>query len=136
VRLLELGLGYLSVEHSTPTLSPGELHRLRLATQVSNSPRSCNARSAAGLHPADLVKLTAQLGGLVESGNTVIVVEHDMSVVAASDWVFDIGPGAGVEGGRVVACGPPAILARAAGRTPPYLARYPGIGSGRYHQKS
>ena len=67
----------------------------------------------------------AQLDGLVEAGNTVIVVEHDMRVVAGSDWVIDIGPGAGDEGGRVVSCGTPAETSRVKGsRTAPYLARY------------
>lgn len=67
----------------------------------------------------------AQLGGLVEAGNAVIVVEHDMRVVAGSDWVIDIGPGAGDEGGRIVATGPPAKVAKArASKTAPYLAPY------------
>ena len=66
-----------------------------------------------------------QLDGLVDAGNTVIVVEHDMRVVAGSDWVIDIGPGAGDEGGHVVAAGPPAEVATAPGsRTAPYLARF------------
>jgi excinuclease ABC subunit A len=66
----------------------------------------------------------AQLDGLVESGSTVVVVEHDMRVVAGSDWVIDVGPGAGDEGGRVVASGPPEEVARARGsRTARYLAR-------------
>ena len=66
-----------------------------------------------------------QLHSLVDAGNTVIVVEHDMRVIAASDWVMDIGPGAGEEGGRMVACGTPAEVARARGsRTSEYLARY------------
>ena len=69
----------------------------------------------------------AQLDGLVDAGNTVIVVEHDMRVVAGSDWVIDIGPGAGDEGGRVVAEGPPAAVAAARGsKTAPYLARFIG----------
>jgi excinuclease ABC subunit A len=66
----------------------------------------------------------AQLNGLVDAGNTVVVVEHDMRVAAASDWVIDMGPGAGQEGGRQVACGRPAEVAQAAGsRTAPYLAQ-------------
>jgi excinuclease ABC subunit A len=72
-------------------------------------------------------KLVVQLDGLVESGNTVIVVEHDMQVVSASDWVVDIGPGAGEDGGRIVAAGPPVRVAAASkSRTAPYLARYLG----------
>ena len=75
-----------------------------------------------GLHPADVDRLMAQLEGLVDSGNTVIVVEHDMRVVAQSDWVMDIGPGAGAAGGRVVAAGTPEQVAKAQGsRTAPFL---------------
>ena len=71
-----------------------------------------------------MAKLVVQLDGLVEAGNTVIVVEHDMDVIAGSDWVMDVGPGAGDEGGRIVACGTPAEVARARkSRTAPYLAR-------------
>ncbi len=78
-----------------------------------------------GLHPTDVERLITQLDGLVEAGNTVIVVEHDMRVVAASDYVIDIGPGAGEEGGAVVARGRPAELAGAhASRTATYLARF------------
>jgi excinuclease ABC subunit A len=69
-------------------------------------------------------KLMTQLEGLVEAGNTVIVVEHDMRVIAASDWVIDMGPGAGDEGGHVVAAGTPAdVAASPASRTAPFLAR-------------
>ena len=78
-----------------------------------------------GLHPFDVEKLVTQLEGLVDAGNTVIVVEHDMRVVAGSDWVIDIGPGAGDEGGRVVASGPPARVSHLRqSRTAPYLARF------------
>ena len=77
-----------------------------------------------GLHPSDVEKLGAQLHGLVDAGNTVVVVEHDMHVIAGSDWVIDIGPGAGEEGGRIVAAGPPAVVAQTPeSRTAPYLAR-------------
>jgi excinuclease ABC subunit A len=77
-----------------------------------------------GLHPFDVAKLLKQLQGLVESGNTVLVVEHDMEVAAASDWIIDIGPGAGAEGGRIVASGPPEQVASAPqSRTAKYLAR-------------
>src|SRR4029079_15596848 len=78
-----------------------------------------------GLHPADVEKLIAQLDGLVQSGNTVIVVEHDMRVAAGSDWVRDMGPGAGDEGGHLVAFGTPAeVAASPISRTAPYLSRF------------
>jgi excinuclease ABC subunit A len=72
----------------------------------------------AGLHPSDVDKLMRQLNGLVASGNTVVVVEHDMDVITGSDWIIDIGPGAGDEGGKVVASGPPEqIVAAPTSRT-------------------
>ncbi len=78
-----------------------------------------------GLHPSDVESWSSSSDGLVESGNTVIVVEHDMRVVAASDYVIDIGPGAGEEGGHIVASGTPAAVAQSrASRTAPYLARF------------
>jgi excinuclease ABC subunit A len=77
-----------------------------------------------GLHPTDVERLMKQLHRLVDAGNTVIVVEHEMRVVADSDWVIDIGPGAGDEGGRIVAAGTPVDVARVErSRTAPYLAR-------------
>jgi len=76
-----------------------------------------------GLHPSDVDKLMLQLDSLVATGNTVIVVEHDMRVVAACDWMIDMGPGAGHEGGRVVVAGVPArVAASASSPTAPYLA--------------
>ena len=77
-----------------------------------------------GLHPSDVERLLGQLNALVDAGNTVILVDHDMKVAAASDWVIDIGPGAGEEGGQIVTSGPPAKVASSkASRTAPYLAR-------------
>jgi excinuclease ABC subunit A len=75
-----------------------------------------------GLHPADVDRLLGQLDAFVQAGNTVVVVEHDMHFVARSDWVIDMGPGAGAQGGRIVASGSPQDVARHAGsKTAPYL---------------
>ena len=127
--LREVGLGYLRLGQPATELSGGEAQRIKLATELQRSQRGNTLyildEPTTGLHPSDVEKLVAQLDGLVESGNTVIVVEHDMRVVAASDHVIDIGPGAGEEGGRVVASGTPAEVAQlAASRTAPYLARF------------
>jgi len=76
-----------------------------------------------GLHPADVDKLMVQLDALVDAGNTVILAEHEMRVAAAADWIIDMGPGAGDQGGRIVACGTPFDVAgNAKSRTAPYLA--------------
>ncbi len=125
----EVGLGYLRLGQPATELSGGEAQRIKLATELQRAQRGDTLyvldEPTTGLHPSDVEKLTAQLDGLVESGNTVIVVEHDMQVVEGSDWVIDMGPGAGDEGGHIVAAGPPAELAQvAASRTAPYLARY------------
>ncbi|HYH82001.1 MAG TPA: excinuclease ABC subunit UvrA [Longimicrobium sp.] len=129
--LREVGLGYLRLGQPATELSGGEAQRIKLATELQRPQRGHSLyildEPTTGLHPADVEKLVAQLDGLVDAGNTVIVVEHDMRVVAGSDWVIDIGPGAGDEGGRVVAAGPPAKVARAkASRTAPYLAEFLG----------
>ena len=129
--LREVGLGYLRLGQPATELSGGEAQRIKLATELQRAQRGNSLyvldEPTTGLHPADVEKLMTQLAGLVDAGNTVIVVEHDMRVVAASDWVLDIGPGAGDEGGRVVAAGPPAEVANAKGsRTAPFLARFLG----------
>jgi excinuclease ABC subunit A len=127
--LHEVGLGYLRLGQPATELSGGEAQRIKLATELQRMGRGNTLyildEPTTGLHPSDIEKLVVQLDALVEGGNTVIVVEHDMRVVAGSDWVIDIGPGAGEEGGRIVAAGPPAKVARSKGsRTAPYLARY------------
>jgi excinuclease ABC subunit A len=127
--LREVGLGYLRLGQPATELSGGEAQRIKLATELQRAQRGSSLyildEPTTGLHPSDVERLMAQLDGLVESGNTVIVVEHDMHVVSASDHVIDIGPGAGEEGGHIVASGPPAAVAKAKGsRTAPYLARY------------
>ena len=116
VRVLqELGLGYLSLERSTPTLSPGELQRLRLATQLSSQLFGVIYvldEPSAGLHPADGEALLAALQRLKASGNSVYVVEHDLSLMRRADWLVDVGPAAGERGGRILYSGPPAGLAQ------------------------
>jgi len=132
--LREVGLGYLRLGQPATELSGGEAQRIKLATELQRMGRGNTLyvldEHTTGLHPADVEKLMAQLDGLVESGNTVILVEHDMRVVAGSDWVIDMGPGAGDEGGRVVAAGPPDEVARSPkSRTAPYLASFKRISS-------
>ncbi len=124
--LRQVGLGYLRLGQPATELSGGEAQRIKLATELQRLSRGTTLyildEPTTGLHPSDVEKLMAQLRTLVEAGNTVIVVEHDMQVAAASDWIIDMGPGAGDEGGRVVAEGPPAELARSKeSRTAPFL---------------
>ncbi|MDX6382473.1 MAG: excinuclease subunit [Blastocatellia bacterium] len=125
----EVGLGYLRLGQSATELSGGEAQRIKLATELQRSQRTGTLyvldEPTTGLHPDDVEKLIKLLDGLVDSGNTVIVIEHDMRVLATSDWVIDIGPGAGEEGGQVVASGTPAEIAKSSvSRTAPYLARF------------
>jgi excinuclease ABC subunit A len=131
--LRDVGLGYLRLGQAATELSGGEAQRIKLATELQRMQRGRNLyvldEPTTGLHPTDVERLLTQLHALVDAGNTVIVVEHDMSVVAASDWVMDLGPGAGTEGGRIVAEGPPVKVARARGsKTAGYLALQMGLG--------
>ncbi|WP_343630433.1 excinuclease ABC subunit UvrA [Roseateles sp.] len=108
--LLSLGLGHLSLDRATPSVSPGELQRLRLATQICSNLFGVVYvldEPSAGLHPADSESLLASLRALKASGNSVFVVEHDLTLMRASDWIVDVGPAAGELGGRVLYSGPP-----------------------------
>jgi len=127
--LQEVGLGYLRLGQPATELSGGEAQRIKLATELQRMQRGNTLyvldEPTTGLHPSDVEKLVTQLNRLVDLGNTVVVIEHDMQVVAASDWVIDIGPGAGEEGGRVIASGTPTEVSRNGdSRTAPYLVRF------------
>ena len=106
--LHRVGLGYLSLDRPADTLSGGELQRVRLATQIgSGLVGVCFIldEPTAGLHPRDSERLLESLKALRDAGNSVLVVEHDETVIRAADWIIDIGPGAGPDGGRIVAQG-------------------------------
>ncbi|MFJ8134712.1 ATP-binding cassette domain-containing protein [Streptomyces sp. NPDC096013] len=124
--LLDVGLGYLHLGQPATELSGGEAQRIKLATELQRAHRTHTLylldEPTTGLHPADVELLLRQLHGLVDAGHTVVVVEHDMSVVAGADWVIDMGPGGGEQGGRVVAAGTPTEVAETKGSTTaPYL---------------
>jgi excinuclease ABC subunit A len=127
--LAEIGLGYLQLGQPSPTLSGGEAQRTKLAAEMANGG---NGRSfyvldepTTGLHMADVAKLLAVLQRLVDRGDTVVVIEHDLDVVAAADCIIDLGPEGGEKGGQVVAWGPPEQIARSKeSRTASYLREY------------
>ena len=124
--LLDVGLGYLGLGQPATELSGGEAQRIKLATELQRGRRGHTLyvldEPTTGLHPADVERLERQLHQLVDAGNTVVVAEHDMGVVAGADWVIDLGPGAGDAGGTIVAAGPPQTVAQSQrSRTAPYL---------------
>ncbi|WP_350654188.1 excinuclease ABC subunit UvrA [Pseudoalteromonas sp. D48-MNA-CIBAN-0056] len=126
--LLQVGLGYLRLGQPATELSGGEAQRIKLATELQRAQRGDTLyvldEPTTGLHPKDVAMLMTQLNGLVDAGNTVIMVEHDMQVASNSDWVIDIGPGAGDEGGHIVAQGKPEKVANVkASKTAPFLLK-------------
>ena len=133
----QVGLGYLRLGQPATELSGGEAQRIKLATELQRAQNGHTLyildEPTTGLHPSDVDNLLVQLNKLVDQGNTVIVIEHDMHVVANSDWVIDVGPGAGDEGGKIVVCGSPAnVAAEPASKTGPYLpVQFSEIGPGK-----
>ncbi len=110
-RLAEVGLGYLSLGQELATLSGGERQRLKLAIEMSNDTDVYVLdEPTSGLHMQDVENLIRLLDRLVDSGRTVVVIEHNLDVIARADWVIDLGPGGGHDGGRVIFEGPPAQL--------------------------
>jgi excinuclease ABC subunit A len=110
-------------------LSGGEAQRIKLATELQRAQSGQTLyvldEPTTGLHPLDVERLLLQLNRLVNEGNTVVVVEHDMSVIAASDWVIDMGPGAGGDGGKILVAGPPeTMMQNPTSRTAPFLRKH------------
>lgn len=126
----DVGLGYLSLGQPSPTLSGGEAQRIKLVTELIKARDDIKRRGykaprtvyvldepTVGLHMADVEKLIAVLHRLVDAGNTVIVIEHNLDIMAQADWIIDMGPEGGVDGGNVVACGTPAEVMNAQSHT-------------------
>ena len=126
--LQQVGLGYIALGQQATTLSGGEAQRVKLATELS---RRATGRTlyildepTTGLHFADIRRLLEVLNQLVDQGNTVVIIEHNMDVIKTADWVIDLGPEGGNEGGRVIASGTPEDVAQQdKSFTGQYLAR-------------
>ena len=105
--LKELGLGYLTLGEETPSLSGGEAQRLKLASEMGklqNDSLFIFDEPTIGLHPLDVQTLLKVFQTLIENGATVVVIEHDLDVIRNADYIIDMGPGGGADGGRIVAC--------------------------------
>ncbi len=112
-RLLDLGLGYLTLDRAASTLSTGERQRMQLARAVRNRTTGVLYvldEPSIGLHPANIVGLTGVMHDLIADGNSIILVDHDTQILSEADWIIEMGPGAGADGGQVIAEGSPAAL--------------------------
>ena len=127
--LVDVGLGYIRLGQSATTLSGGEAQRVKLAKELSKRPTGRTVyildEPTTGLHLKDIQKLLEVINRLVETGNTVIVIEHNLDVIKTADWILDLGPEGGGEGGRIIATGTPEqVAARKSSVTGQYLAPY------------
>lgn len=126
--LKEIGLGYLRLGQPATELSGGEAQRIKLATELQRNQRGNTLyildEPTTGLHPSDVDRLLVQLQRLVDAGNTVVMIEHDMRAVAQADWVIDVGPEAGNAGGNIVVAGTPKqVVQNLDSRTASFLAK-------------
>jgi excinuclease ABC subunit A len=133
--LSEVGLGYIQLGQPATTLSGGEAQRVKLARELGKATTGRTLylmdEPTTGLHFVDIERLLLVLRRLTEAGNTVLVIEHNLEVIKAADWVIDMGPEAGEEGGRIVAEGPPERIASAPdSHTGRYLREMLNTGSG------
>jgi len=125
--LAALGLGYLTLGQPATELSGGECQRIKLAWELQRVQRGKTLylldEPSTGLHPADMDKLMRVLDRLVQRGDTVVMAEHDMRIAAEADWILDLGPGSGENGGQLVAAGTPEEVSRSQDSlTAPYLS--------------
>jgi excinuclease ABC subunit A len=127
----DVGLGYLKLGEPTPSLSGGESQRLKIASRLRSSQRGALYvfdEPTTGLHPLDVATLVSVFDRLIDAGATIIVIDHDLDLLAAADYLIDMGPGGGPEGGHILSAGTPGEIARDPGSvTGPWLAEYLGV---------
>jgi excinuclease ABC subunit A len=126
--IFDVGLGYIKLGQSSPTLSGGEAQRVKLASELSRRTTGNTIyildEPTTGLHFADVQKLLDVLNRLVNLGNTVIVIEHNMDVIKNADWIIDLGPEGGDQGGQIVASGTPEQIAKSSTHTGRFLQKF------------